>query len=103
MIRRPPRSTLFPYTTLFRSHLRGRAPRRGTAVVRSAPAEGTGPAECPPQAEPAIGPGRPGVNKNPFDLSGKVAIVNRAIRGLGKGLTRSMAHAASAVVVLQAI
>src|SRR5258708_18345128 len=51
MIRRPPRSTLFPYTTLFRSHLRGRAPRRGTAVVRSAPAEGTGPAEGPPQAE----------------------------------------------------
>src|SRR2546429_4063227 len=27
MIRRPPRSTLFPYTTLFRSHyIRGRAP-----------------------------------------------------------------------------
>src|SRR3712207_8994094 len=25
MIRRPPRSTLFPYTTLFRSHGRGRA------------------------------------------------------------------------------
>src|SRR2546425_7641767 len=25
MIRRPPRSTLFPYTTLFRSHLRGDA------------------------------------------------------------------------------
>src|SRR2546430_5335535 len=23
MIRRPPRSTLFPYTTLFRSHVRG--------------------------------------------------------------------------------
>src|SRR2546430_7482750 len=30
MIRRPPRSTLFPYTTLFRSHLRhGRRRRRG--------------------------------------------------------------------------
>src|SRR5258706_9712437 len=30
MIRRPPRSTLFPYTTLFRSHLalRGRRDRR---------------------------------------------------------------------------
>src|SRR3989475_8077129 len=26
MIRRPPRSTLFPYTTLFRSHDVGRAP-----------------------------------------------------------------------------
>src|SRR2546422_2559663 len=25
MIRRPPRSTLFPYTTLFRSHARSRA------------------------------------------------------------------------------
>src|SRR5438309_9214552 len=28
MIRRPPRSTLFPYTTLFRSRAGGRAPRR---------------------------------------------------------------------------
>src|SRR5256885_6348802 len=27
MIRRPPRSTLFPYTTLFRSLLRGEEPR----------------------------------------------------------------------------
>src|SRR3712207_7459642 len=32
MIRRPPRSTLFPYTTLFRS----RGPRRG--LLRAAPA-----------------------------------------------------------------
>src|SRR5690349_22192943 len=28
MIRRPPRSTLFPYTTLFRSHARDRDVRR---------------------------------------------------------------------------
>src|SRR2546422_2732634 len=28
MIRRPPRSTLFPYTTLFRSLNRGRAPNK---------------------------------------------------------------------------
>src|SRR2546430_4832274 len=28
MIRRPPRSTLFPYTTLFRSRRRGRSHRR---------------------------------------------------------------------------
>src|SRR5258708_21639801 len=27
MIRRPPRSTLFPYTTLFRSHADGRPPK----------------------------------------------------------------------------
>src|SRR3712207_7952307 len=31
MIRRPPRSTLFPYTTLFRSHV-ARLPREQTAV-----------------------------------------------------------------------
>src|SRR5437016_8722594 len=37
MIRRPPRSTLFPYTTLFRSHLRlwqnTRVPALGGAVM----------------------------------------------------------------------
>src|SRR3712207_8686822 len=31
MIRRPPRSTLFPYTTLFRSHRRGRVVRMRSA------------------------------------------------------------------------
>src|SRR5262245_66642703 len=41
MIRRPPRSTLFPYTTLFRSEVRLRA---GRQAVRLAPAgfAGTG-------------------------------------------------------------
>src|SRR3712207_7322888 len=35
MIRRPPRSTLFPYTTLFRSRLRAAArPRRGAQPGR---------------------------------------------------------------------
>src|SRR5439155_17239226 len=34
MIRRPPRSTLFPYTTLFRSHARG-------VCLRHAPSDGT--------------------------------------------------------------
>src|SRR2546422_6004248 len=43
MIRRPPRSTLFPYTTLFRSHavelLQGRHERLGdvAAAVRAEP------------------------------------------------------------------
>src|SRR2546425_8104542 len=43
MIRRPPRSTLFPYTTLFRSRLgrgqrgsRARGARRGRSRLRSA-------------------------------------------------------------------
>src|SRR3712207_8848028 len=45
MIRRPPRSTLFPYTTLFRSDLLDartaqRLPRRGGRDVRGELAEG---------------------------------------------------------------
>src|SRR2546426_3740542 len=36
MIRRPPRSTLFPYTTLFRSRATGEIPRRGRATPRVA-------------------------------------------------------------------
>src|SRR2546430_8696690 len=38
MIRRPPRSTLFPYTTLFRSHLPDRAvvAIRGDSCLRDA-------------------------------------------------------------------
>src|SRR2546430_13665242 len=34
MIRRPPRSTLFPYTTLFRSHALPRAVARGLEADR---------------------------------------------------------------------
>src|SRR2546426_2150291 len=47
MIRRPPRSTLFPYTTLFRSVRAGRHAHRGRRLgrVRSGPA-GTGDGEA---------------------------------------------------------
>src|SRR3989442_9366264 len=34
MIRRPPRSTLFPYTTLFRSNQQTTAPGEGKAIAR---------------------------------------------------------------------
>src|SRR5258705_994537 len=41
MIRRPPRSTLFPYTTLFRSRTAGRAnPWRARAACRTGPDPG---------------------------------------------------------------
>src|SRR5688572_32174200 len=36
MLRRPPRSTLFPYTTLFRSDLRARAPAYRRSRFRAA-------------------------------------------------------------------
>src|SRR5689334_23763666 len=37
MIRRPPRSTLFPYTTLFRSHRRQFTTRAGHGLPRAGP------------------------------------------------------------------
>src|SRR3712207_8413852 len=52
MIRRPPRSTLFPYTTLFRSP--GQGPVRGQRPLRHGrPAAGAVLA-----VTPALGPGR---------------------------------------------
>src|SRR2546429_1622243 len=54
MIRRPPRSTLFPYTTLFRS--RGQLRRSGVGATSPEPTRGVGPMEggarsilCPDQ------------------------------------------------------
>src|ERR1044072_8419007 len=47
MIRRPPRSTLFPYTTLFRSifHLRAELDRAGFDKVKIVASSGFGPAK----------------------------------------------------------
>src|SRR3989454_9806078 len=52
MIRRPPRSTLFPYTTLFRSRTRPGPRRRRSAGSRGAPSGSTSPArgDAPPAA-----------------------------------------------------
>src|SRR3712207_7184995 len=54
MIRRPPRSTLFPYTTLFRSGLRllPRADAQGWARAAAAPALAGG------KGRRGLGPGR---------------------------------------------
>src|ERR1017187_3319602 len=61
MIRRPPRSTLFPYTTLFRSHdehgvlleaeAAPPADRWVTALARSLPSDG---GDLPPAAAPPL-------------------------------------------------
>src|SRR3712207_9227445 len=52
MIRRPPRSTLFPYTTLFRSSRR--RTRRGTPVARGGDEAGTGACQEPGARAPAF-------------------------------------------------
>src|SRR2546425_9420020 len=55
MIRRPPRSTLFPYTTLFRSRSLGAMPWNGVALLgglggRGRSAVKGGPGRIPPWA-----------------------------------------------------
>src|SRR2546427_5246958 len=54
MIRRPPRSTLFPYTTLFRSLLRG-AVHRPRAAVRARGGRGGVPVRALAPRRPDLG------------------------------------------------
>src|SRR3712207_8619926 len=56
MIRRPPRSTLFPYTTLFRS-LERNPPRQPLGAIAPAPE----PAE--PAEDPEVHPGKGGAGR----------------------------------------
>src|SRR3712207_7763424 len=59
MIRRPPKSTLFPYTTLFRSSRRRRSPAARGAARASAPCRRGGGRRGPcPQARPDQPPTR---------------------------------------------
>src|SRR2546426_5480715 len=53
MIRRPPRSTLFPYTTLFRSREGGDPSESGRQ-----PHDGRRRGDCPLRADPHLEPGR---------------------------------------------
>src|SRR3712207_7977538 len=56
MIRRPPRSTLFPYTTLFRSHRRAHLPHRAVRGLPGAAARVRRGADL--AARPPARPGR---------------------------------------------
>src|SRR3712207_7318333 len=54
MIRRPPRSTLFPYTTLFRSEPAGLPQGTGRLRVRRRPQGGEDPARVPGKGPPRL-------------------------------------------------
>src|SRR3712207_7148436 len=69
MIRRPPRSTLFPYTTLFRS----RVSRRGCSLH--------GPDRARGRAEPRLPPSDPGGERRADDRPGDVERGVRPRRG----------------------
>src|SRR3712207_9447868 len=59
MIRRPPRSTLFPYTTLFRSR-RTHGDAAGVRLLPADPTGGTAAAVPGPGLDRGSGPHRPG-------------------------------------------
>src|SRR2546430_6240833 len=59
MIRRPPRSTLFPYTTLFRSRT-----RHGAYTCSKRHGQGRGPLARPPRRKGARRRARPGDRKS---------------------------------------
>src|SRR3712207_8196188 len=60
MIRRPPRSTLFPYTTLFRSH----GPATPAAGAPAPARQPRAPASSPGRP-PALSPAPPGAHRLP--------------------------------------
>src|SRR2546422_7946076 len=89
MIRRPPRSTLFPYTTLFRSHVadaRCAAPRatgRRNRVARGG--EGRLAARGPPPDRPPLGgPARAARDRKSTRLNSSHGYISYAVFCLKK-------------------
>src|SRR3712207_7448887 len=87
MIRRPPRSTLFPYTTLFRS--RGRDPRRGH-LLRRQHQDGRRPTGHPVGAVPAAHqPRRAAPDRKSTPLNSSHANISYAVFCLKKKKKKS--------------
>src|SRR2546425_9729341 len=78
MIRRPPRSTLFPYTTLFRSH-RGLTQRPQHLERENAHAPTFGPTARRPPAEVVSTPGRRRSEEHTSELQSLAYLVCRLL------------------------
>src|SRR5438876_8317729 len=73
MIRRPPRSTLFPYTTLFRSH------HRGSAVPRGAPGTSRHPSTGRDRKSTRLNSSHPSISYAVFCLKKKNKYIHKSI------------------------
>src|SRR2546422_8520924 len=88
MIRRPPRSTLFPYTTLFRSLRKESSPERRTtqAPVREAP---PGPRR---ESPPARSAGFRGTDRKSTRLNSSHGYISYAVFCLKKKKNKKRLH-----------
>src|SRR2546430_12899668 len=99
MIRRPPRSTLFPYTTLFRSLQPGAGAQGGRApggVAPQPPGNTRGDAALPGALHGMarrIGARRAQMSGSPFGLAGRVAVVTGGYGVIGGALAPRPARA----------
>src|SRR3989475_13024119 len=80
MIRRPPRSTLFPYTTLFRSY-RGAACRAPASIGTSQHHRGVDPAESEGVGEHDVRRRRPALAAQAVQVAGRVGTLEVDGRG----------------------
>src|SRR5690348_18163747 len=95
MLRRPPRSTLFPYTTLFRSA----TSTRPSPTSRTRPTCGKPPPPSPPpscRSSPATGPGRTPTSRrseeHTSELQSPVHLVCRLLLEKKKKTQRQTKH-----------
>src|SRR3712207_8140160 len=98
MIRRPPRSTLFPYTTLFRSlhgpDLRGVRARRVGGLLGGQGQGGPGLAGVAPRG-PGLPPGRSGednseIPSRPYLVSRLLLLKKKKTRNINLNITNTM-------------
>src|SRR5687768_17877092 len=78
MSQRPPRSTLFPYTTLFRSHFR-RAPDRDVLPPPARSRAGSGPTPSPGPDGPVVPSGLLRSEEHTSELQSRLHLVCRLL------------------------
>src|SRR2546427_6533470 len=98
MIRRPPRSTLFPYTTLFRSHRGGRLEGAGARIRRATPPGLGGRARQEPHEQGLRSPTPRAANETPWNLAPPARLVLHPGRARGVRGTRLPAPAGTRAV-----
>src|SRR5258705_3408073 len=98
MIRRPPRSTLFPYTTLFRSNLAGSEEQKKKWLPPMVRMEKIG---CFGLTEPLVGSGASGGSRSEEHTSELQSLRHLVCRLLLEKKKRDLCNLRSAVSILE--